>query len=146
VDVRAGAGLADRASGRIPPTAVHVVGVSAAEKGAWEAVNVTEHFERVSGAAAAARGIREFDLGKGAVRIGNDDPAWDAWKSPQYLVVLVNLRDQVNEGGRPDDPRRVIVSLNAKRWVRLAGDLVIEVTPAGVVVRSEQAPVAPGEF
>lgn len=142
------ANLQDSGTKKIPPTRVHVVGIMADEKSKWEGVNVTTHFSQTSRSDAEKAKIKEFDLGAagGEVKLSKDDPIWASWKGSQYLVVLVDLRDKVNEGGSANDPRRVIVSLNAKRWTELKGDLVIDVTHDRVNVRSVQTKVEPTEF
>lgn len=139
--------LQDAATKKIPPTRVHVLGIMAADKGRWEATNVTTHFSQTSRSDAEKGKIKEFDLGAGGeVRLKSDDPVWEKWKGSQYLVVLVDLRDKVNEGGSANDPRRLILSLNAKRWTKLDGDIVIDVTHDRLGVRNEQTPVDPTEF
>lgn len=142
--------LQDAATKKVPPTRVHVVGIMAADKGKWEGANVTTHFIEFSKKSAGdveTLKVKVMDLGSGGeVRVKSDDPIWEKWKGSQYLVVLVDLRDKVNEGGSANDPRRLILSLNAKRWTKLDGDIVIDVTNDRLSVRSEQTPVEPTEF
>lgn len=137
--------LRDSATKQFPPMRAHVIGVNAEGKREWESQNVTAHFMRTRDQASAMN-AREFSLENGQIRLTPGDPAWSLWKKPMYLIVLVDLPGKGSEGGKPNDPRRHIISLNAKRWNKLDGDIVLQVTADGVVRETQESPVEPTEF
>jgi hypothetical protein len=137
--------LRDPVTKAFPPIRAHVIGVNDEGKKAWEGEDVTKHFTR-SREQAAAMNAREFSLETGDVRLSAEDPAWAGWNKPMYLVVLVDLPGKGGEGGKPNDPRRYVLSLNKNRWTKLEGDILLSVTRDQVVLKSEQTPVKPGEF
>ena len=137
--------LRDPATKQFPPMRAHVIGVNADGKKEWESQNVTTHFMRTRDQAIAMN-AREFSLENGEIRLTPGDPAWSLWKKPMYLIVLVDLPGKGSEGGKPNDPRRHVISLNAKRWNKLEGDIVLKVTPDGLVRETQESNVEPTEF
>jgi hypothetical protein len=138
--------LRDPVTKQIPPTRAHVVGVSADGKKEWESQNVTAHFMRKQDQLAALN-VREFSIENGEVRLPREDPAWAAWNKPMYLIILVDLPGKGSEAGKPNDPRRHVISLNSKRWRDLDGrDLVVKITSDGVVRETKESNVEPTEF
>ena len=137
--------LRDPATRQFPPMRAHVIGVNADGMKKWESQNVTEHFMR-SREQAAEWHAREFSLESGEIRLTPSDPAWSLWKKPMYLIVLVDLPGKGAEGGKPNDPRRHVISLNSNRWSKLEGDIVVKVTPDGLVRETPENPVEPTEF
>lgn len=138
--------LRDPATRQLPPMRAHVIGVNADGKKEWESQNVTTHFMRTR-EQAAAMNAREFSLESGQIRLTPDDPAWALWNKPMYLIVLVDLPGKGSEAGKPNDPRRHVISLNSKRWRDLGGrDIVIKITPDGIVRETSESNVEPTEF
>lgn len=139
------ASLRDPVTSLYPPIRARVAGATMESVARWRAEDVTKHFTLSKGEATDA-GAVELGFESGKARIPADHPAWAQWNRPAYLVVMVDIPGKGAEGGKPDDPRRRVISLNKKRWAKLEGDLLIAVTQAGVTVVSPETPVEPGEF
>lgn len=137
--------LRDPVTKQYPPIRARVVGVGQDGKAKWEAEDVTKHFISTKEEAAQAN-VTEVSLASGEARIPSTDPAWAKWQNPMYLVVMVDIPGKGAEGGKPNDPRRRVLSLNKNRWLKLEGDLVLAVTRNEIVLKSEESPVKPGEF
>ena len=106
--------------GAVPSVDVHLVGVRRAELAKYKSMSVNEYWSPsgLSRQTVAAR--KEWFLGPGATTktVSRNDPVWKQWnvKLRPYLVVLADLRGVSDREGGGDDPRRVVLPLDKKRW------------------------------
>lgn len=86
----------------------------------WRTQDVTKYFSAVDSSRREAVGRQEFRFSagdSGNKTLSAQDPAWDgAWKGSQSVVVLANIPFLEGEGGKPTDPRRVVITLQRGVW------------------------------
>ena len=107
-------------AGAVPSVDVHLVGIRRGELTKYKSMSVNEYWSPggLSRQPVAAR--KELFLGPGATSktLSRGDPVWKQWdrKVRPYLVILADLRGVSDREGGGDDPRRVVLPLDKKRW------------------------------
>jgi hypothetical protein len=130
------------------PVAVSINGAKEEELSIWKTYSVDEFFGPVN---QSRPGItREADLQFDAAAservkvLEPTDPAWARWKERgvTYLVVLALLPPGENgvSGDRAEDPRRLIVPLNACLWADPQAAIRLQVSGNGVTLLSQPLP------
>ena len=102
----------------VPSVDVHLIGVRAGELKRYRSMNVSDYWAPGGQSRQPLPARKALFLGPGATSktvLGND-PVWKQWdaKVRPYLVVLADLRGVAPKAD--DDPRRVVLPLNKKRW------------------------------
>jgi hypothetical protein len=106
---------------------VDLIGAIEREKAYWEAYPIDKYWEPGDPGRRAAEKITiRLDDGQ-AKALPLPDPIWDQWLSrgAVYLVVIAHLPGDFK--GMARDPRREVLSLEAKHWKGSKAQLQIEI-------------------
>ena len=102
----------------VPSVDVHLIGVRAGELKRYKTLNVSDYWAPGGASRQPVPARKTLFLGPGSTSktVSGDDPVWNQWdaKVRPYLVVLADLRGVTPQGD--DDPRRVVLPLDKKRW------------------------------
>ena len=105
-------------AGATPSVDVHLIGIRRGELRRYRTMPVTEYWSPSGPSRQALPARKEVFLGPGATSrtVSGSDPVWNQWdaKVRPYLVVLADLRGVTPRGD--EDPRRVVLPLDKKRW------------------------------
>jgi hypothetical protein len=114
--------LAQNPSG-VPTVDVHLIGVRQGELKKYRTMSVTDYWSPGGPSRQPLAARKTLSLGPGATSrtVAAKDPVWKQWnpKVRQYVVVLADLRGVAPKGD--EDPRRVVLPLDKKRW---SGDAI----------------------
>lgn len=104
--------------GSAPSVDVHLIGIRQGQLRDYRTMSVTDYWSPGGPSRQPIAARKELFLSPGATSktVAKKDPIWKQWdgKNRTYLVVLADLRGVSAKGD--DDPRRVILPLNKKRW------------------------------
>lgn len=130
----------------VPRVPVDIVGVNANQQRQWEEKSVTEYWGDADPLRTSAR-RKTFEFTKPGEKhqLGKDDAIWKKWINEGGVGELFVIADipgmgKPNDAPGDADPRRRILPLNSKAWVKGTDELKVIITRGGLEVVTRQRP------
>lgn len=128
---------------RVP---VDLVGINASQRRQWEEKSVTDYWGDADPMRASARKhTLEFSKPGETKLLKVDDAVWTKWIAEggaEDMFVIADLpgMGKPNDARGDADPRRRILPLNPKAWVKGTDELKVIITRGGLEVVTRQRP------
>jgi hypothetical protein len=129
-----------------PRVPVDLVGVNANQRSQWEQKSVTDYWGDADPTRASARKhTLEFTKPGEVKKLTADDAIWAKWLKEGGAGDVFVIADLPGMGKPQDargdaDPRRRILPLSAKSWVKGTDELKVVITRGGLEVVSRRKP------
>jgi hypothetical protein len=131
-------------SGQTVP--VDLVGVNSNQRRQWEEKSVTDYWGDADPLRASARKkTLEFTEPGSTKNLTADDDIWTRWiaeggAGDLFVIADIPGMGKPNDAPGDADPRRRILPLNAKAWVKGTDELKVIITRGGLEVVTRQRP------
>jgi len=129
-----------------PRVPVDLVGVNANQRRQWEDKSVTEYWGDADILRASARRhTLEFNKGGEVQTLAEKDPIWKTWMEEGgagdvFVIADIPGMGKPNDAPGDADPRRRILPLNPKAWVKGTDELKVIITRGGLEVVTRKRP------
>lgn len=134
------------ASFNAPHVPVDIVGVNANQERQWADKSVTDYWGDADPLRMSAhKETLEFSKAGETQKLKKDDPIWKKWieeggASELFVITDIPGMGKPNDATGDADPRRRILPLNSKAWVKGTDELKVIITRGGLEVVTRKRP------